>query len=158
MLGYPEDGPLASRLLAVASTMGKPERIIFCGGLGTGLAAKIANNYSAAVHLVCAVEAMNIGIRNGVDKKILYRVLHESTGQSFMADMVCPAPGTVPHAPSSNGWRLGFKTELFPKDMGLALDIAHDTGASTILGQPVFDLFKAAGEDPRCRVRRFKSF
>jgi hypothetical protein len=70
--------------------------------------------------------------------------------------MVCPAPGTVPHAPSSNGWRLGFKTELFPKDMGLALDIAHDTGASTILGQPVFDLFKAAGEDPRCRVQRKK--
>jgi 3-hydroxyisobutyrate/3-hydroxypropionate dehydrogenase len=113
---------------------------------------------TVCVSLAILWVAMNIGIRNGVDKKILYRVLHEPTCQSFMADMVCPAPGTVPHAPSSNGWRLGFKTELFPKDMGLTLDIAHDTGASTILGQPVFDLFKAAGEDPRCRVRRFKSF
>ena len=65
---------------------------------------------------------------------------------------MCPVPGVVGGAPSSNGYRLGFATEMMPKDLGLAIEQAREVGAPLVLGGPVIDFYRRAGEDPRCRV------
>jgi len=44
--------------------MGSPEKFFFCGGLGAGLAAKIANNYLSGTILLATAEAMAIGIKS----------------------------------------------------------------------------------------------
>jgi 3-hydroxyisobutyrate/3-hydroxypropionate dehydrogenase len=152
MIGHPDDSPVKPRIKTVAATMGGADRIFFCGRLGNALCAKVANNYIAVINLIAVAEAMNIGIRSGIDKKTMYDIIHNSTGQSFMGDIVCPVPGVVPHAPSSNGYALGFRTEMMPKDLGLALDQAKEVGAPLVLGQPAIDLYRTAGEDPRCHV------
>lgn len=152
MIGYSLDGPLKPRIEAIAGTMGRSDRIFFCGNVGNALSAKVANNYIAVINLLATAEAMNIGIRSGIDKHTMYDIIHNSTGQSFMGDVVCPVPGVVKAAPASNGYALGFRTEMMPKDLGLALDQAKEVGASLVLGEPTIDLYRRAGEDPRCKV------
>jgi 3-hydroxyisobutyrate/3-hydroxypropionate dehydrogenase len=112
----------------------------------------VANNYIAMINLIAVAEAMNIGIRSGIDKHTMYDIIHNSTGQSFMGDVVCPVPGVVKSAPSSNGYALGYRTEMMPKDLGLALDQAKEVGASLVLAGPAIDLYTTAGKDPRCHV------
>ena len=152
MIGHSPDSPLKSRITTIASTMGRSDRIFFCGNLGNGLSAKIANNYIALINLIAVAEAMNIGIRSGIDKHTMYDIIHNSTGQSFMGDVVCPVPGVVKSASSSNGYTLGYRTEMMPKDLGLAIDQAKEVGAPLVLGGPAIDLYTAAGKDPRCHV------
>jgi len=152
MVGYPLEGPLKSKISTIAATMGRTDRIFFCGKLGNALSAKVANNYIAVINLLATAEAMNIGIRSGIDKVTMYNIIHESTGQNFMGDVVCPVPGVVKTAPASNGYALGFRTEMMPKDLGLAIEQAKEVGAPLVLGQPTIDLYTRAGEDPRCRV------
>jgi 3-hydroxyisobutyrate dehydrogenase-like beta-hydroxyacid dehydrogenase len=152
MISLPPTDPLRARVEAIASTMGRPDRIFFCGKLGNGLAAKVANNYIAVINLLATAEAMNIGIRSGIDKHTMFAIIHNSTGQSFMGDVVCPVPGVVKTAPASNGYALGFRTEMMPKDLGLAIDQAKEVGAPLVLGQPTIDLYRNAGNDPRCHV------
>jgi 3-hydroxyisobutyrate/3-hydroxypropionate dehydrogenase len=130
--------------------MGSPEKVFFCGGLGAGLAAKIANNYLSGTHLLAAAEAMNIGIRLGVDKHLLFKVIHNSTGQSFMFDHVHPVPGVVPHAPSSKDYSGGFKAQMMVKDMTLGVEAAKRVGARATLGPAALELYKEAAVDPRC--------
>ncbi|KAL3426706.1 hypothetical protein PVAG01_00215 [Phlyctema vagabunda] len=133
--------------------MGSPEKIFYCGALGSGLAAKIANNYLSGTNLLAAAEAMNIGIRLGVDKHLLYKVIHNSTGQSFMNDNVHPVPGVVPHAPSSRDYAGGFKAQMMVKDMSLGVNAAQQVGCRATLGSAALELYKEASVDPRCMDR-----
>src|SRR4051795_12075852 len=82
--------PVSDRLEKVAAMMGNPKKFFYCGRLGAGLAAEISNNYLSCSILLAVAEAMAIGIRSGVDEKLLHDVIQNSTGQSFMADVVQP--------------------------------------------------------------------
>ena len=142
--------PLGIRLAGLMAMMGSPEKFFYCGGIGAGLAAKICNNYLAGVILLASAEAMNIGIRSGIDRKLLYEVVHNSTGQSFMFDNVNPAPGTVDHAPSSRDYQGGFKAQMMVKDMSLGVEAGETTGVRTTTGSAALELYKEASTDPRC--------
>lgn len=145
-----QHGALDIRLSALVAMMGSPEKKFYCGGLGAGLTAKICNNYLSGVILLASAEAMNIGIRSGMDRKLLYEVVHNSTGQSFMFDNVNPAPGTVAHAPSSNNYQGGFKAQMMVKDMTLGVQAGEMTGVRTTTGSAALKLYKEASVDPRC--------
>lgn len=145
--------PVSELLADIVLYMGSKEKVFYCGALGMGLAAKIANNYLSGTHLLAAAEAMNIGIRLGVDKHLLYKVIHNSTGQSFMNDNVHPVPGVVPHAPSSRDYQGGFRTQMMVKDMTLGVDAAKEVGCRVTLGPAALGLYKEAAVDPRCMDR-----
>lgn len=138
------------RVDTLLTMMGSPEKFFHCDKLGAGLAAKICNNYLSGVILLASAEAMNIGIRQGIDRKLLYQVVHNSTGQSWMFDNVNPAPGTVDHAPSSRGYQGGFKAQMMVKDMTLGVDAGIATGVRTATGSAALELYKEAATDVRC--------
>lgn len=142
--------PFAKRLNSIVTGMGAPEKIFYCGGLGSGLAAKISNNYLCGTILLATAEAMNIGIRSGVDKHVLFEVIKNSTGQSFMCDNVNPVPGVVLHAPSSRDYQGGFKAQMMVKDMTLGVDAAKMVGVRSTLGPAALEVYKEAAIDPRC--------
>jgi len=146
----PDSPSPSSRLAPVMTLMGTPAKFFYCGKLGAGLAAKIANNYLSGTILLATAEAMNIGIRLGIDKHLLFDVIHNSTGQSFMCDNVNPVPGVVPHAPSSRDYQGGFKAQMMVKDMTLGVDAAKLTGVRSTLGPAALELYKESGVDPRC--------
>ena len=130
--------------------MGREDRIFYCGPLGAGLCAKLANNYLCGVHLLAACEAMNFGIRSGVNKKVLFDVIQKSTGQSFMLDHVCPVGGIVPHVPSSNNYKLGFKTQLMIKDVSLGVEAAQKVNAKMYLADATSNFWREAAKSKDC--------
>ncbi len=116
----------------VLAGMGK--NIVHCGGPGQGQVVKICNNMMAAVNMLVASEALVMGEKLGVDRKVLYDVISTSTGRSFAFEKSCPIPGPVPTAPSSNGFKPGFMAKLMLKDLRLSQMAAQSAGASTPLG------------------------
>lgn len=155
MIGHAEPVPgeiAGERLLRVVSTMGHPDKIFWCGSVGSGLAAKISNNYISCSVLLLVAEAMATGVRSGVDPKMLHKIIQSSTGQTFMGDNVCPVPDVVPHAPSSNGWRLGFKTQMFLKDLSLGIEAARREKLEPVMAKAAYDVFEKAAKDSRCIV------
>ncbi|KAM0185128.1 hypothetical protein ACHAPI_012278 [Fusarium lateritium] len=151
MLGCSDDGsdaqyPLVHGLL---SLMGK--NIVACGGLGMGLIAKLSNNYCSGLIALATAEAMNMGMRSGMDPRLLARVFSTSTAQSTICDKWNPVPGVCPHAPASNGYKGGFKVQLMAKDFGLAVSAAQQAGAKLLLGNAGLEAYRNASQDPNCR-------
>ena len=132
--------------------MGNPDKIFLCGQLGTGLAAKISNNYLSGTFLVAIAEAMAIGIRSGVDKNKLARVISNSSGMSWMGEHMMPVPDILPDAPSSNGYKPGFRHELMVKDMTLGIEAGKKHGIEPTMASTAVAACKKASEDPRCEV------
>jgi 3-hydroxyisobutyrate dehydrogenase len=116
----------------ILAAMGK--NIVHCGGAGQGQVVKICNNMMAAVNMLVAAEALVMGEKLGVDRKVLYDVITTSTGRSYSLERSCPMPGPVPTAPSSNGFKPGFMAKLMLKDLRLSQMAAQSAGAATPLG------------------------
>ncbi|KAF7535052.1 hypothetical protein G7054_g5718 [Neopestalotiopsis clavispora] len=143
---------LSHRLKRATQYFGNPNKIFYCGGLGSGLAAKICNNYLSCTILLANSEAMATGLKLGLDKHVLHKVIQASTGQNFMADHVCPVPGVVEHAPSSNDYKLGFKAQMLAKDVSLGVDAAQSVGIEPSIGKAALEVYKQVALDERCIV------
>jgi 3-hydroxyisobutyrate dehydrogenase len=126
------DKDVFERARPILAGMGK--NIVHCGGAGQGQVVKICNNMMAAVNMMVAAEALVMGEKLGVDRKVLYDVITTSTGRSYALERSCPIPGPVPTAPSSNGFKPGFMAKLMLKDLRLSQMAAQSAGTATPLG------------------------
>ena len=75
---------LFSEMKPILSTMGAPQNIFHCGPPGAGLATKQINNYLSGVAIIGVSEAMNMGIRYGLDPKTLAGVINVSSGYNSL--------------------------------------------------------------------------
>lgn len=148
-LGCAEDDPNLPHLIHLLGVMGN--QIIPCGGPSLGLAAKLSNNYLSGVIAIACSEAMNMGMRSGLDPRVLAKVFRAGTAQNTICDKFNPVPGICEEAPSTNGYRNGFKVQLMRKDFGLAVDMAHRVNANLALGDAGLHVYDGASKDPRCR-------
>jgi len=105
--------------------MGK--NIVHCGEVGSGQVVKLCNNLILGVTMLGVAEAMNLGVKLGVDKKVLANVINTSSGRSWSSDTYNPCPGTLdnPSVPSNRNFAAGFQTALIKKDLGLAAQAAQ---------------------------------
>lgn len=126
------DKAVFDKVRPMLQNMGK--NIVHCGGAGQGQVVKICNNMMAAINMLAASEALVMGEKLGVDRKILYDVITTSTGRSYALERSCPIPGPVPTSPSSNGFKPGFMAKLMLKDLRLSQQAAQMAGTSTPLG------------------------
>ncbi len=129
--------------------MGK--NIIPCGAPSLGLVAKLSNNYCSGLIAIATSEAMNIGMRAGLDKHVLSKVFSRSTAGSWVNDKSNPVPGVTEGSPAGRGYEGGFRVELMRKDFNLALGLAREVGAKTVLGTKGEDIWREVEEDERCR-------
>ncbi|CAA9962473.1 hypothetical protein CFE70_005894 [Pyrenophora teres f. teres 0-1] len=148
-LGCAESDPNIERLTYLMGLMGGP--VIPCGGPSLGLAAKLSNNYLSGVIAIACSEAFDMGMRSGLDPRTLAQVYAAGTAQNTICDKFCPVPHVYPEAPSSGGWKQGFKVQLMRKDFGLAVDMAKRVGARNVLGEVGLETYDGAANDPRCR-------
>ncbi|EEP78434.1 predicted protein [Uncinocarpus reesii 1704] len=148
-LGCAEGDPNLPLLANLASMMGK--QIIPCGGPSLGLAAKLSNNYLSGLIAIACSEAMNMGMRSGLDPRVLANVYSAGTAQNTICDRFNPVPGVYPDSPSSHGYKEGFKVQLMKKDFGLAVDMATRVGAQLALGAAGLQTYTDASQDPRCK-------
>ncbi|KAF2368219.1 3-hydroxyisobutyrate dehydrogenase [Trinorchestia longiramus] len=138
MVGGPESEFVAAKELL--SCMGK--NIVHCGAVGMGQAAKICNNMLLAISMIGTSETMNLGMRLGLDPKLLASILNSSSGRCWSSDTYNPVPGVMPGVPSSNQYQGGFATALVAKDLGLALDAAVSTTSPTPLGGLALQVYR----------------
>jgi len=68
------------------------------GGPSLGLAAKLSNNYLSGMIALATSEAMNLGMRLGLDPKVLSSCFKTSSGGSWVNSTINPVPGVSPDA------------------------------------------------------------
>jgi 3-hydroxyisobutyrate dehydrogenase-like beta-hydroxyacid dehydrogenase len=148
-LGCAETDPNFERVTQLMNLMGK--QVIPCGGPSLGLAAKLSNNYLSGIIAIACSEAFDMGMRSGLDPRTLAKVYAAGTAQNAICDKFCPVPHVYPEAPSSGGWKQGFKVQLMRKDFGLAVDMAKRVGSRNVLGEVGLATYDGAANDPQCR-------
>lgn len=151
MLGAADE--LVARIEPVLLRMGK--RVLHCGPQGAGLSAKLANNYLLAVENIATAEAMNLGVRWGLDPKVLAGVINVSTGRCWPSEVNNPVPGVVEAAPAGRDYQGGFGIGLMRKDLRLAMLAAEEADAKLVLGEKAREVYEAAEGEERCKGRDF---
>lgn len=149
MMGCAEDDPKLPLLKDLEGKMGRS--LVACGGPALGLTAKLCNNYCSAMIAIAVSEAMTIGIKSGMDPRVLANVFHSSTAQSAICDDWCPVPGLSPEAPASHGYKGGFKIQLMRKDVNLAVETAKRVGATLGIGEKGLEVYTNTMNDPKCK-------
>ncbi|KAI8962305.1 putative 3-hydroxyisobutyrate dehydrogenase G6G8.5 [Daldinia sp. FL1419] len=151
MLGAPD--ALVPKLEPILLRMGK--RVLHCGAQGNGLSAKLANNYLLAINNIATAEAMNLGIRWGLDPKTLANIINVSTGKCWPSEVNNPVKGVVEGAPASRDYSGGFGISLMKKDLKLAIVAANEADAKLELGDRARQVYEEAEKVEACKGRDF---
>lgn len=151
MLG--SDEALVPRVEPVLLLMGR--KVLHCGEQGAGLSAKLANNYLLALNNIATAEAMNLGMKWGLDPKKLAGVINVSTGKCWPSEVNNPVKGVVETSPVHRDYRGGFGISLMKKDLRLAMVAAGEAGARMELAETAFKVYEEAEKREDCQGRDF---
>lgn len=124
------------RVSQILSLMGS--RILHCGDAGAGLAAKLANNYLLAISNIGVAEAMNLGLKLGLDKQVLKNVINVSSGRCWSSEVNNPIDN------EAKGFEGGFGAALMLKDLELARAAAKHAGVKLELDEKASNVYKEA--------------
>ena len=152
-----DDQELEKKVRSVLNTMGKKESIFHCGPAGAGLATKQINNYLSAVAILGVSEAMNMGVRYGLDPKILAGVINVSSGKCYNSLDQNPVKGVTPTAASAKDFEGGFSMELCMGVIDMAVGLGQVVGAKSVLADIVQDTFGRGLKDDRTRGKDCRS-
>lgn len=133
------------RAKGLLQCMGK--NIVYCGDIGNGQVAKVCNNLILAISMAGVSEGFNLGVKLGMDPKVLASIVNTSSGQCWSSEKYNPVPGVMANVPSSRGYTGGFAVDLMKKDVGLALEAALKANAALPLGTKAYVMrvdFRAA--------------
>ncbi|MBB1150441.1 3-hydroxyisobutyrate dehydrogenase [Myroides sp. NP-2] len=122
------------------------QNIFYAGESGAGQVAKICNNMLLAIHMIGTSEAINLGVRHGLDPKVLSEIMQKSSGRNWSLEVYNPYPGVSETTPASKGYAGGFAVDLMAKDLGLAAEASLDTKSSTPLGHAALNLYRMWSE------------
>jgi len=117
--------------------------IFHAGANGAGQVAKVCNNMLLAIHMIGSAEALNLGVNNGLDPKVLAGIMKQSSGGNWSLEKYNPMPGVMDGVPASRGYSGGFGTDLMLKDLGLAEEAALASGSPIPLGGLARNLYAA---------------
>src|SRR3954469_13421271 len=131
MVSCPKD-TYASKVEPILKTFGK----LFYTGEKPGLAqtAKLVNNLLAAAALVISSEGMAMGVKSGIDPKVLIDIINASSGRNSATQDKFPRailPGT---------FDFGFATGLSYKDVRLCIEEAEAMGIPMVVGGAVREM------------------
>jgi 3-hydroxyisobutyrate dehydrogenase len=115
--------------------------IFHAGDYGAGSVAKICNNMLLAIHMIGTAEALQLGINNGLDPKVLSNIMLKSSGANWSLEKYNPVPGVMETVPASKNYSGGFMVKLMQKDLGLALTAARLSNSSIPFGALASNLY-----------------
>ncbi|KAJ9616664.1 hypothetical protein H2200_000383 [Cladophialophora chaetospira] len=129
------------RIKSILSLMG--QKICHVGEQGAGVAGKLANNYILAINNIATAEAMSMGLRWGIDPKVLTELINSSTGRCWPTEVNNPVPGVIEGSPASNGYEAGGTVAVIQKDLRLAMSGAEDSGVGLMLASKADEVYTA---------------
>jgi 3-hydroxyisobutyrate dehydrogenase len=106
--------------------MGK--NLFHCGENSFGQVAKISNNLCLAISMIGLSESLALGVKQGIDPKVLSQVMSVGSARCWSLDTYNPIPGVLPNVPSGRDYENGFGMELITKDVKIAFDCAKQAG------------------------------
>ena len=142
MVGGPQD--VVERVRPLLDAMGKP--IFHCGDTGAGMTAKLVNNALAHVNALAICEAFALGTKNGLDPKVLYDVVSNSSGNSWVL------PARFRQYIQEGTFNPGMSLDLLQKDSTLAMKMAHESQTPLFLlriANSLFTWYQLEGMGPR---------
>lgn len=132
-------GNLVERVIPILELMGN--KVLHLGEQGMGLSGKLANNYLLAINNIGTAEAMNLGLRWGLDPAKLGQLINSSSGRCWSSETNNPVPGVSPRAPAEDDFDGGFDIGLMRKDLKLAMEAAGKVGARLELADRAAEIY-----------------
>ena len=105
--------------------------------VGSGSAMKAVNQMLAGVHIAAMAEAITFGITQGIDPKRFLEVISKCAGTSWMLENRAPHIVDNDYSPKSS-------INIWPKDLGIVLDIAKNSNFSAPLTAAALQQFLSA--------------
>lgn len=87
--------------------------------VGGGASVKMINQLLAGVHIAAAAEAMALGLKAGLDPEMVYEIISNSAGSSWMFQNRVPKILSGDYTPNS-------MVDIFVKDLGIVLDAGKE--------------------------------
>lgn len=104
----------------------------YCGAFGNGTKLKMVANLLVTIHNLSAAEAIVMGLKSGLDLKLLYKVIKDGAGTSRIFEVRAPMMIADDYAQAT------MKVEVYQKD----IDIIGDYAARLNIPTPLFDASK----------------
>ncbi len=126
------------RIRPVLEAMGDPDKILHVGGNGAGYTVKLMINLLWFGHLAATAEVLAVGVRAGVDLATLrYCLLASPAASNFLERDVLSVLERGDYDDS-------FALALACKDLGLAVDLARQTGVPAEVSALVEQIYRRA--------------
>ena len=137
--------PTFERVDPILKVFGKT----FFVGEKPGLAqiAKLGNNLLAAAAIVLSSEAVVMGVKAGIDPKVLIDIINAGSGRNSATQ------DKFPRAILTRTFDFGFATGLSYKDVRLCLDEAEALGVPMVAGAAVRQMLAITQREVRPRLR-----
>lgn len=104
----------------------------YCGAFGNGSKLKFVANLLVTIHNLSTAEAIVMGLKSGLDLKLLYKVIKDGAGTSRMFDVRAPMMIADDYTQAT------MKVDVYQKD----IDIIGDYAARLNIPTPLFDASK----------------
>jgi 3-hydroxyisobutyrate dehydrogenase len=128
----------------ILECMGK--NVVYCGGPGNGQVVKICNNLVLGISMIGVSEAMNLGIKLGMDPKTLAGIFNTSSARCWSSDTYNPVPGVIDGVPSSRNYDGGFGSASWPR---ISVSLSPPRTTSRRLCRSVALRFRSTISSPR---------
>jgi 3-hydroxyisobutyrate dehydrogenase-like beta-hydroxyacid dehydrogenase len=104
---------------------------------GPGSAMKAVNQLLAGVHIAAMAEALTFGMTQGISPQTFVEVISKCAGTSWMLENRAPHIVDGDYTPHSS-------VNIWPKDLGIVLDVAKSAGFGAPLTAAAMQQFLAA--------------
>ncbi len=126
------------RVRPLLTAMGDPARILHVGPPGAGYTVKLMINLLWFAHLTITAEVLTVGVSAGVDPGVLRRSLLASAAASHFLEY------DVLSVLERGDFDSSFVLALACKDLGLAVDLARQTGVPAEVSALVEQIYRRA--------------
>ncbi|KAJ9643671.1 hypothetical protein H2204_001816 [Knufia peltigerae] len=149
------------RVKPIVLAFSDPKAVYHCGGPGAGLAAKIVNNYVAMVSYVGLCEGINIGVRYGLDPKLLTDVINAGSGMCWNSLYMCPIKGIQPTSSATKDFLSGPDGgpgfDLATEATDMTVELMHQVNAKSVMAPVMRNIWKRAQASPLCQGKEYRS-
>ena len=131
-------GPRAAYRRCVPVFDGFARTHFFLGAFGTGSKMKFLANLLVAIHNVSAAEALVLGMKAGLDRNVMVKVLGDGAGSSRMLQVRGPMMARGDYSNAT------MKVRVWQKDMRIIGEFARDLDCPTPLFAATSSIYNAA--------------
>ncbi|MGE3246696.1 MAG: NAD(P)-dependent oxidoreductase [Beijerinckiaceae bacterium] len=118
------------------------DKAFYLGEFGTGTKMKFVANTLVSIHILAAAEALALGVKAGLDRDLMVKVLSPSAGSSLQFQVRAPLMMNKQYEP------VLAPTSLMSKDIPQFLQFADDLGCPTPLLHVAAEYYTRALETP----------